>query len=399
MLAQLRNLPKAFQRLELHLQLASAALTALLLFALILQVLPKPAPDKQLLEDYGSILAEQLAGLTVESIVKQDRIALNVLAERIADTQAVAGVAVFGMNGQRLAGYGDFADDGAYTFAEPVLIEDAYAGFVRVVLRPSALQGAADFNQLAPTIAASLVTCIGLGLLIVWLTHIPLPAGALRAEPSQADLTDDELPQSAHSAAANPANPRVYLLIVNLVNQLDLNSDARDDVVAECEMDVRCVAGLYDADWQSLPGTGSALAISARPGQDQSFDAACACLALTQLCGRDAPHPRLAPKFRFSLQALELAHGQLDPFSYSDDLADAILRSAVAEDSTTTVCPNFVEEFSRLDLLHLTREGNPALAALRSSDDTDYYLLNSATGTLAEHIDQQVQSLAEREIA
>lgn len=407
MLAQLRNLPTAFQRLELHLQLAFAGLAALALFALFLNMLPKPAPDKQLLEDYGSILAEQLAGLTVESIVKQDRIALNVLAERIANTKAVAGVAVFGINGQRLAGYGNFADAGDFTFTEPVRIEDANAGYARVVLQPNALLSTGDFNQLAPTIAASLVTCIVLGMLIFWLSHIPLPPGALQAAAGQARTgqssssgqTSPRLPQLPQAEPDNASDPRIYLLIVNLVNQLDLNTEARDDVVAECEADVRSVADLYDADWQALPGTGFALAVPARPGHDHSFDAACACLVLAQLCGRNAPHPRLAPKFRFSLQAQELTHGQLEPFSNSDDLADAILRSAVADDAAITVCPNFVEDFSRLDLLNLTREANPALAALRASDATDYYLLNSATGTLAEHIDHQVHSLAEREIA
>jgi len=149
-LAHLRNLPSAFQRLELHLQLAFAGLAGLVVFALILSLLPKPALDEQLLEDYGAILAEQLAGLTVESIVKQDRIALNVLAERIAKTEAVAGVAVFSVDGQRLAGYGEFAEHQAFTFTESVLIDGAYAGFARVVLKGGRIQSPRSHHRRKP---------------------------------------------------------------------------------------------------------------------------------------------------------------------------------------------------------------------------------------------------------
>lgn len=382
-LSHLRNLPNAFQRLELHLQLAFAGLAALVLFAFILSLLPKPAPDHRLLEDYGSILAEQLAGLTVESIVKQDRIALNVLAERIAQTEAVAGVAVFGVDGQRLAGYGNFAEQQPFEFTEPVVIDDAYAGYARIVLEPDALATTDNFNQLAPWIAASLVTCITLGLLIVWLTHVPLHAAKIGAlgSPSTPAIT----------AEAN--TPGAYLLVVNLFNQHDLNNEIRDEIVAACETDIRAVADLYGADWLSLPGTGFALSISQRPAQDHAFEAACAALVLAKLCGKNAPHPLLAPKFRFSLQPLVLHQGQLNAHSYSDELADAVLRSAVADDATIALSTPFFDKLAEPERLALTHEHNPALAALRGDDDTDYYLLSQATGNLAELIEHQVRSL------
>ena len=405
MLAHLRNLPTAFQRLELHLQLAFAGLAGLVVFALILSLLPKPAPDEQLLEDYGAILAEQLAGLTVESIVKQDKIALNVLAERIANTNAVAGVAVFGVDGQRLAGYGEFAENQAFTFSESVLIGDAYAGYARVVLNPNALLTQNGFNELAPTIAASLVTCITLGMLIVWLTHTPLQKAPLQNAP--------QTTTQAHPDADPLEQPGVYLLIVNLFNPLDLTSEVRDDIVVECENTINAVANLYGAHWQAIPGTGFALtfaatfAIDSESGgdttvpasthqseQDRAFDAVCAALVLSKLCGRNAPHPLLAPKFRFSLQPIALTRGPLDSMSYSDDFADAVLCSAVADDATIVLSDDFVDSLSQTERLELTSEQNLALAALRTRDDTNYCLLRNATGSLAELIEGQVNSLS-----
>lgn len=393
MFTHLRNLPQAFQRLELHLQLAFAGLAALVLFALILSLLPKPAPDQTLLEDYGSILVEQLAGLTVESIVKQDRIALNVLAERIAQTKAVAGVAVFGVDGQRLAGYGNFGEHQQFTFSQPVVIEDAYAGYARIVLEPNALAASEDFNQLAPTVAASLVTCITLGLLIVWLTHIPMNTSAA-ARFTPARLATHSTEAIATLAESDQLQPDAYLLIVNLFNPHDLDSAVRDDIVAQCEANIAAVAGLYGANWRSLPGTGFALSIAQRPAQDHAFEAACAALVLAKLCGSSAPHALLAPKFRFSLQPLWLEEGPFEAHNYNEEIADAVLRSAVADDATIVLSVEFLNNLTQPDRLELTREHNPALAALHGDDNTDYYLLSRATGNLADLIENQVHSLA-----
>jgi len=173
------------------------------------------------------------------------------------------------------------------------------------------------------------------------------------------------------------------------------------------------VANLYGANFQAIPGTGFALTFATtivnnldsgndgtgsetarESAQNRAFEASCAALVLAKLCGRGAPHPLLAPKFRFSLQLIALTRGALDSMNYSDDFADAVLCSAVADDATIVLSEDFVDSLSQTDQLELTNEQNLALAALRTRDDTNYYLLRTATGSLAELIKNQVHSLS-----
>ena len=84
------------------------------------------------LEQFGSSIAESLAHLSTEPLMKQDRIHLGVLTNRIAEMSEVQGVGIFTVDDKVLALSGTLAGGTSYT--STVTSGDAIVGYVKLAV-------------------------------------------------------------------------------------------------------------------------------------------------------------------------------------------------------------------------------------------------------------------------
>ncbi len=354
-------------------QLCAIVLAGFALLTAISALLVARSDDYKLLDEYGQILAEQVARLSVDSFVKQDTIYLNVLAERVAAVTSVTNVVIFAVDGQQLAAYGEFGPTDLLVYSAPILLEDSVAGYARISLPRDALQ----VQRRLPWIPQLLALLATLGL-IWWLTR-PATLSPLPLQHLEAIHRDKEL----------------FLLVVNLFNQLDLDATERESVLSECERGIAAVAELYDAEWGTMIGTGFLLVFDA-DGDDRGFEAACAALVLANLFAQ----LETRGQFRFSLQAEALSYANsapdanwLDVLRDNNALEDAILLSAVADNAAVAMSIAFVGQLARPERLLMTHEQNSALSSLRTETGSGYYLMRAAAPPTAELLARQVVSL------
>jgi hypothetical protein len=366
--------PKAFFcSLSLRTQLCAMAVAGFAMLASITVLFPDDGDDNKLLDEYGQILAEQVARLSVDSFVKQDTIYLNVLAERVSAATSVTNVVIFAVDGQQLAAYGEFDLADLLVYNAPILLEDSVVGYARISLPHNALQAQRRLPWI-PQILALLATLC----LIWWLTQ---PAASQ--------------PPQLQSSEAGHRDKELFLLVVNLFNQLDLDAVERETVLRECERGIAAVAELYDAEWGTMIGTGFLLVFDAN-GDDRGFEAACAALVLANLFAQIETRGQ----FRFSLQAEALSYANsapganwLDLLRDNNALEDAILLSAVADNAAVAMSIAFVGQLARPERLLMTHEQNSALSSLRTETGSGYYLMRAAAPPTAELLARQVLSL------
>jgi len=396
-----KSAPKRFNKLSQKAQLGCiAALSVLLLSALQWLLLDRDASQRHL-HQYGGMVAEQLSRLSKDAMVREDTIALNVLAEQVASDSAIASITIYSINGRTLASYGTALENGdaAYEFNRPIQLADATAGFVRVQLNSTAQVAASESSPLLHGLTQAwrpLASLVGAALLlwgiISWLTSKPL--NLIHSCEDDSRTTADEVATTR----------RVLLLAVRLFNSAEMSSARRDALMDTAKFRIADVARLYGAHYLPIePGAFAIIFAVARVSDsdtnkdtdDQRFHAACAALAIARLCNQPG-----GARFRYSLQeaSLPLTDG-LDPefaelsHHTEDILADSMLYAALASDNTIALSASYARALERPERLDLTREHSPALAGLQTENAQDYYLLSGANAVTESMLNHQVEAL------
>ena len=336
------------------------------------------------LHQYGGMVAEQLTRLSKDAMVRGDTIALNVLAEQVASDDAIASVTIYSTDGRTLASYGEAPTSGNETheFNRPIQLAEATAGFVRVTLSSMAFAPASDspwllrwLTQAWRSLASLLLAGLCLWGTVVWLTRKPL---------NHSLTLDDHTPTQG-----------VLLLAIRLFNSSEMSTARRDALMDAAESRITDVAGIYGA--QVLPIEPGALAavFAADEREDQRFQAACAGLAIAQLCNQPG-----GARYRYSLQQTQItaANGSDSHLAhasgYSEDvIADSMLYAALARDNTIAVSAAYARALERPERFDLTREHSPALANLQTESAKDYFLLSGANAATESMLNQQVEAL------
>ena len=387
-----------FNQLSTKAQLISSALLGMLLLIGFQWMLQDQDAHQRHLHQYGGMVAEQLTRLSKDAMVREDSIALNVLAEQVAGDPAIGSVTIYSMDGQTLASYGDTDTKSATTheFNRPIQLADATAGFVRVTLDPSALEP----NPESP-------------LLLHWLTRVwreltSLALAGLCLWGVISWLTQNVSSNPLMSSKQTTTQPAI-LLAVRLFNSADMSSARRDALMDAAELRIAEVTQLYGG--QHLPIESGALAVvfASDGPEDQRFRAACAALAIARLCNQPG-----GARYRYSLRETALVYAMhsdatpsgssisssisqpmsLEPTELSEDvLADSLLYAALASDNTIAVSTAFAQAMERPERLNLTREHSPALGSLQTEVADDYYLLNGANAATEDMLNHQVAAL------
>lgn len=336
------------------------------------------------LTSYGQMVASQLARLSQDAMVREDAIALNVLAEQVSEERAIAGVTVYSLDGTILAEYGESPTD--LEFSHPIQLADATAGFVKVAVDPEALNP--DSGLLVnPTwlriLAGALLSGLALWALVAWLTRNP------GTKPVAAGLT--ESPETTSQDA--------LLLIAHLFNSNDMQTARSQALMDAATLRISAVAKLYQASFETLSNSTIAVLFDAPDSQDRAFQAACAALVISRLCNQPG-----GGRYRYSLQrarvplsqsgsdaslgALQQRDGALQ-----ETLDDALLHAALAEDNCIALSADYAHSLPRPERLELTSEHSPVLAALQTSEARNYFLLSTASSATEEMLNRQIEVL------
>lgn len=296
--------------------------TALMLAAVLVPVLVtatwRADQDATTQRDrYGTTVVGRLAASAAEPLLDSDRIGLSVLTRAFAAFDGVATAAVYSADNRLLAASDARAASPAELEARPaaavyvhqITLQDSIAGYARIGL---------DRDAFAPT-GGALLLAVAVSTSVLMLALAWLIGG--RFERRLARLRtrlEDELGQRALApdalgglgelldppAPPDPAveietgefdlDPRrpLYVVVVNLFNQISLSAAERSAVLTQCETLLDRVCRLYGGRHERLPGTGLLIVLDAlSESGDHAFQAICAAL----LAGRvfeDLNHER-----------------------------------------------------------------------------------------------------------
>lgn len=319
---------------------AAAALTAVVTLLAVQLVLVMTGSAQGRMERFGNAAASALAELAVEPLMRQDRMHLGVIGNRLAETPEIAGVASYTSDNQLLASTGDLS--GA-TFTAPVTIDDSIVGYVRLAIHPPAFTrdapGRLPGLLLAALIAPLLVIAgwalwgaIASGRLTLAAPRRPgwLPAAHASAPPGRVEAVPDEPEPEPAPAVLH------YLLAVNLYNQLSLGVNEREFERSLSLELMEAVAGIYQGQVVRLPGTGMLLDFDHIEDDERSFQVLCAAFVLARLLRDESPFGQ----YRLGMNTT--ARRADEPLTLDDPaIADAALLSALARDGTLAVSAPF----------------------------------------------------------
>lgn len=225
---------------------------------------------------FGSQIADDLAYLAVEPMMRPDRIRLGLLAKRMLERQEVLSVEMYSVDGTELVVEGSPRPDGP-AYLSQVAIQDTVAGHVRVMLHADRFQPqtSALLAQSWWLFAAGFAVVAGAAFGYGRLTTRTRPA-ATTAGP-EADESDTSL-------------SRFFVLVATMFPDSDVDDDARADMLSRSMALAERVANLYAAEAVPWRNTGLALLFPASTSDDRAFEVVCAALLVQRLLGARQPH-------------------------------------------------------------------------------------------------------------
>jgi uncharacterized membrane protein affecting hemolysin expression len=343
--------------------LTVAAVTVLLTAGALQIVASLTDQTEARIDQFGTAAAQVMAEMAVEPMLKQDRMHLGVIGNRLADLPQIDGVASFTLDNQVLASTGNTRK---LEYAQPVSIDGDVVGYVRVSVDPEAFDDQADVRLMAtlPTLLLlPFAIAIGWGLtkpgrrqeLVARLPRLSSPWISGRVPAPEA---------SQVPAEPEPDAPDVthYLLAVNLYNQLSLPATERDFELSLCVELAESVAEVFDAEVMAQSGLGAVVVFDHNDDPDRPFEVLSAALVLARLLREEAP-------FGIYRLGLNLAVCSADePLSATDDaVTDARLLSALAKDSTLAVSEPFFAALEGQERVVMKPLANPLLDELATS--------------------------------
>lgn len=193
-------------------------------------------------ERFGSSLAHTIAKTTAGDLLDNQRINLAVIANHVSESEEVSGVTFFDGANNVIAMSG--SQDGARRFTATANIDDTIAGYVTIHLNTLAFRPPTPWLR---WIASALAV-----LAAPWITVLlmQLSARGNRSLPIVSVQQD--------AAGATPS----YCLVVNLINQLALSKQERDQAIVDAINMGREVCAVYPGFAMPLHNQGICLVMS-----------------------------------------------------------------------------------------------------------------------------------------
>lgn len=343
------------------------------------------------MEHFGTAAAHVLAELAKEPLMRQDRMHLGVIGNRLAETREIRGVTSYSADDRVLASTGDM---GGPQYTAPVTLDDSVVGYVRIAVQPAAFSRG-DPGRLPALLVVGALTALAVA--VAWSLAAAARRGDLAAAlprrgastPIRNGGTAKDRPDDTEGAELRVPEAAVshYLLAVNLYNQLTLDASEREFERALCLELAEAVAEAYHGQAVRLPGVGMLVDFHHSDDDDRPFQILCAAFVLIRLLSDEAPFGR----YRLGLNLAERPAHEALPL---DDAAvtDAALLSALARDGTLAISAPFsrsLGEQSRFVAMPLV---NPLLDELTTSN-ADCRLVTGLENTFATLVVQQAERI------
>ncbi|MCY4011842.1 MAG: hypothetical protein OXG82_03925 [Gammaproteobacteria bacterium] len=232
---------------------------------------------------FGSQVADDLAYLAVEPMMRPDRIRLGLLAKRMVERPEVRSIEMYSVDGTELVVEGNPRPDGP-TYLSQVAIQDTVAGHVRVMLHE---------DRFRPQTAALLSRSWWLfaaGFVVV--------AGAAYGYGRLSTRTRRTATIAGPDTESDTSPSRFFVLVATMFPHSDVDDDGRGDVLSRSMTLAERVANLYAAEAVPWRNTGLALLFPASTSDDRAFEVVCAALLVQRLLGappRDDPADAAQP--------------------------------------------------------------------------------------------------------
>jgi hypothetical protein len=346
--------------------LAASSLLATLGLLLVWQLTD---PRQATIDRFGTSVAQTLAALSVEPLLKLDRMHLGVLSNRVATVPEVSGVAVFTLDDQVLALSGELTSP---RYTETVVFDDSAVGYVRVALNQSAFQdgllgGPRLAGLLLVIVLAPLLVATGVALQRAWPGWQRQREAAAAVDARQ----HPALPEVAAMKEDSAIEIRHYLLAVNLHNQLSLSPGEREFELSLCIEMAEALAAVYQGQVVALPGVGVLVDFDHTQDPDRPFQVVCAGLVLARVLREESPFGT----YRLGLHVITRPGDEL--LSMDDPaVADAALLSALARELTLAVSGPCFSLLERTERLESQASRHPLLDQLNTCDPECHLITN-----------------------
>ena len=325
---------------------------------------------------FGSAVAEDVAYLAVEPLMRQDRIGLGLLANRLAERPQVRGIAVHTLDKRPFVVVGETSRRSSPTFAASITVEDSVVGSARVTVNAAAFElslGSLLFDSWWYWLVGLLLTAGG-GLLADRRWRSDAPASAtpplIRNEAPPAATSPAEA-MANQPAGVPPNTADALVLVANLFSRAKLATAERDEALRRCLAAAQAVARQHDGNAELLGRVGVAVTFAgAKP--DAAYAALRGALALrAAMAQADA-----TPRFRYGLD--RLANTVAEP-------ANAVaLLAALAADGELLLGASAFASLEQPDRLLLTPIDDPALRPLSPVAQPSHAVRGVATDLEAE---------------
>ncbi|MCR9278087.1 MAG: hypothetical protein NXH85_08935 [Pseudomonadaceae bacterium] len=366
--------------------LAGCWLTA----AAVLTTSSNAGTDDARARQFGQGAADQLAALAAQPLMTQDALVLSALAQRLALTADIRFVAITTLDGTALASAGTQPADNALQFDQVISIDGARAGIASVGLAEE------RFKQPIATHIVALAVLLPIALAALVL----LPMGWFASNVRFGRRLEDQIELAVIPESAGLGS-RQYVLVANLFNQISLDTDDRSVHLSDALWQAEQVADLYGGQATALPGTGVLLTFSGYTHSDRCFEIICAAILLAEMFARangqfieDSEPSELL--YRFGLHKVDLDGTEegnpLDVVADHDAVADAVLLSATARNSTLVVSEDVFFDLDRVERLLFEERRNPALGAM-STAGAHCYLVHGVTDSYQVLLERQAELL------
>ena len=221
------------------------------------------------MDRFGSQMADDLAYLAVEPMMRPDRIRLGLLAKRMVERPEVRSVEMYSVDGTELVVEGNPRPDSP-TYLSQVTIQNTVAGHVRVMLYADQYQPATSaflaqsWWLLFAGFAIVVGVAYGYGHLSTRERRTAMAAGPQHDEPEPS---------------------RFFVLVATMFPHRDADVEVSANLLRRGMAVAERVANLYAAEAVPWHHTGLAVIFPASTSGDRAFEVVCAGLLLQRLLG------------------------------------------------------------------------------------------------------------------
>ena len=313
---------------------------------------------------FGNSMAEDLAHLAVEPLLRGDRIQLGLLANRIAARQEVRRIAVHTVDGKLFVVAGATASRVAPAYIRPITVHDTVAGDVTVTLNADSFRVSVN-RLLAETWQ------FALGGLAVTIFAFHFGSRARRAGQAAGSASD----------VATERRTKPGFVVVAEVSRSTESGSANQERLLERGMAIaRRVANLYAGQCLGLSRGGIVWQFPSSASRDRGFEVVCAALVARDLMAALAPVPVAEPggvveagtmppvvhAFRYGIDLAETGIVVHDDGVHASSVSDALLLASLAGDGELVMGQAAYDALDRPERVEIEDLENPATDALSS---------------------------------